>query len=75
MNPMLKRNICELPQYAMNKDISDLSSRHERYIGAPLMYACEFWTNHLRLSNAAYDDTGADIVKSVNLFFDENLLS
>jgi WD40 repeat protein len=75
MNQTLKRNICELPRYAMNDDIQDLPERHEKYIGASLMYACQFWANHLRLSNTAYDDSCAEIVQSVNRFFEESLLS
>jgi NACHT domain len=75
MHQTLKRNICELPRFAMNKDISDLPERCEKYIGAPLMYTCQFWANHLRLSNTAYDDPGAEIVKCVNRFFEESLLS
>jgi NACHT domain len=75
MHQTLKMNICELPRYAMNKDISNLPERHEKYIGASLMYACQSWANHLRLSSTAYNDSGAEIVKCVNRFFEENLLS
>jgi NACHT domain len=69
-----KRNMCRLPRYGMNDDIKDLSARCKKYIGAPLMYACEFWANHLRLSNAAYEDPGAQIVRSINGFVEECLL-
>jgi NACHT domain len=75
MNRTLKMNMCELPRYSMNNDIQDLPARRERYIGVPLMYACEFWANHLRLSNTAPDSAGAEIVNLISLFFEENLLS
>jgi hypothetical protein len=38
------------------------------------MYAYQFWAYHLRLSDIAYDDSGAKIVKYVNQFFEESLL-
>jgi WD40 repeat protein len=75
MNQTLKRNICELPRYAMNDDIEDLPMRREKYIEAPLMYACEFWANHLRLSDTACDDSCTETAKFVNLFFEESILS
>jgi NACHT domain len=75
MDQTLKRNICELPRYAMNDDIKDLPMRHEKYIGAPLMYSCEFWADHLRLSGAACDGSGMETVKFVNRFFEESVLS
>jgi WD40 repeat protein len=75
MNQALKRNMCKLPRYAMNNDIKDLPARLEEYVGAPLIYACEFWASHLRSSNAACDDPDAEIVKLVNCFAEENLLS
>jgi NACHT domain len=75
MNQTLKRNICDLPRYTMNSDIKDLPARRNKYIGESLMYTCEFWANHLLLSNASCDDPGAEIVKLVNCFVEENLLS
>jgi WD40 repeat protein len=75
MDRTLKRNICELPRYAMNDDIEDLPMRRETYIGAPLMYACEFWANHLRLSNTTCDDSCTETVKFVNRFFKKSVLS
>jgi NACHT domain len=75
MNQTLKSNMCELPRYAMNNNITDLPARREKYIGLPLIYACEFWISHLLLSSRAGDDTGAKIVELVNCFFDEHLLS
>jgi NACHT domain len=75
MNLTLKRNICQIPRYAMNKEIEDLPARRDKYIGAPLMYACKFWASHLGLSNTVCDDPSAEIVKLVNWFLEKNLLS
>jgi hypothetical protein len=75
MKPKLRRNMCGLPPYAMNNDIIDLPARREKYIGAPLVYACEFWINHLLSSNRVGDDTDGEIVELVNYFFEEHLLS
>jgi hypothetical protein len=75
MNATLKTNICHLPRYVMNNDIPDLSARREKYIGAPLMYACEFWANHLRLRTATCDNSCVEIVKFANCFAKENRLS
>jgi hypothetical protein len=71
----LKGNMCDLPRYAMNRDILDLPTRRENYIGAPLIYACEFWINHLLSSSEPLDDTEAQIVKLINHFFKKHLLS
>jgi NACHT domain len=75
MNSTLRTNICCLPRYAMNSDIKDLAARREKYIGPPLMYACEFWINHLLSSGRAGDVTSAEIVELVNYFFEEYLVS
>jgi hypothetical protein len=75
MNQTLKRNMCGLPRYALNEDIPDLSSCCETRIGAPLMYACEFWINHLLSSGRACDVIGAKTVKLMNFFFEEHSLS
>ncbi|KAF8966797.1 hypothetical protein BDZ97DRAFT_1917311 [Flammula alnicola] len=41
----LKKNICHLPPFSMNK-IMPLSSRRQK-IGEGLEYACRFWAQHL----------------------------
>jgi hypothetical protein len=75
MKPTLKRNICQLPRYVMNNDIKDLPARCETNIGAPLMYGCEFWMNHLLASSRPCDAIGTDTVELVNCFFEQHLLS
>jgi hypothetical protein len=75
MKATLKTNICRLPRYAVNDEINDLPARSEAYIGALLMYGCEFWMNHLLASSRPCDAIGADTVKLVNCFFEQHLLS
>jgi len=43
----LKKNICELDDYALLSEVEDLPNRRRAYIGDALGYACHFWTNHL----------------------------
>jgi hypothetical protein len=74
MKARLMKNICRLPRYAINNDIPDLPARQQKYIGAPLLYACSSWTKHLLLSSDAGDDTGT-VVRSVNDLFKHHLLS
>jgi hypothetical protein len=74
MELRLTRNICCLPRYAMNDGVEDLHARRNRYIGAPLSYACSSWAKHLQLSFNASDDTGI-VVKLVSHFFRHHLLS
>lgn len=45
MKKQLRKNICSLPPYAMNSDIS--LDRRRAYIGEPLEYACRFWVRHV----------------------------
>ena len=47
MKKCLKKNICDLDDYAILCEIEDLSVRRETCIGSSLDYACRFWTRHL----------------------------
>jgi len=47
MGEGLKRNICNLDDYAILSEIKDLSTYKKDYIGDALEYACHFWTKHL----------------------------
>jgi len=47
MGKRLKRNICNLDDYAVLSEVKDLSSRQKAYIGDALEYACKFWAKHL----------------------------
>jgi hypothetical protein len=74
MNEKLKRNICDLPPYAMNEDIDDLGERREKYIGGGLEYACRSWAKHLRFASC-HGTHVRDVVKSLEWFFNHKLLS
>ena len=47
MKERLKKNICDLDDYAVLGEVQDLSARRETCIGRSLEYACRFWTRHL----------------------------
>ena len=47
MNRRLKRNICELPDWVTNAEITDLNERAEEHIGQALEYACRSWHKHI----------------------------
>jgi hypothetical protein len=74
MNKVLKRNICDLPRYAMNDDVSDLSERKKRFIGNPLEYACKFWADHLHMAKISDKELISKIVASLTKFFQRDSL-
>ena len=47
MNRELKRNICKLPDGAVNSEVIDLRERTNEHIGQALEYACRSWYKHL----------------------------
>jgi hypothetical protein len=74
MNASLKKNICGLPPYVMNKDVDDLDACREKHIGRRLEYACRSWVNHLRLASSDGNDV-EHTVELVDYFFKHHLLS
>jgi NACHT domain len=74
MKMRLMKNICNLPQYAMNSDVEDLPARRELCIADPLSYACSSWAKHLQLSSQAGGNT-IPVLTLVNEFFTRHLLS
>jgi hypothetical protein len=75
MNTTLTKNICNLPLYSMNKDISDLSERRKQHIKAPLAYACSSWGKHLRSSGFKAGDDIRGIIGFVNDLLQKRFLS
>jgi hypothetical protein len=73
MNRKLKKNICGLPRYAMNREVEDLGERRKEYIGSGLEYACKSWARHLCITSR---DRGGvrDIIESLETFFKHNIL-
>ena len=47
MKEKLKRNICNLGDYAVLSEVKDLSTQKKDHICGALEYACQFWTKHL----------------------------
>ena len=47
MREKLKRNICNLEDYAILSDVKDFSTQKKDHIGETLEYTCQFWTKHL----------------------------
>ena len=73
MKEKLKKNICDLDDYAILSEVKDLRARRESCIGNGLEYACRFWTRHLARVTA----TGShvkEVQKAVDEFFAMRLL-
>ena len=66
MKEKLKKNICNLEDYAILSEIGDLCARREACVGGALEYACRFWTKHL----ARVPETGPH-VRGVQKVIDE----
>ena len=73
MEGRLKRNICNLDDYADLSNVYDLSARRKKYIGDGLEYACQFWTKHLTKSPTNGPDT-EKVQKAIDKFFTKHLL-
>jgi len=73
MKEKLKRNICELDDFAFLSKVEDLSDRQKDYIGDALGYACCFWTKHL-LGIPGSGPGGKEIQEAIERFFTTCLL-
>ena len=73
MQERLKRNICNLDDYAVLSEVKDLSTQKKDYIGGALEYACCFWTKHLLCipSNSPYSE---ELQRVIDQFFTIHLL-
>ena len=73
MKKRLKKNICDLKDYAVLSEVEDLPARRETCIGSSLEYACRSWTRHL--SNISSDGPCAKQVReAIDEFFTKRLL-
>ena len=72
MKKMLKKNICNLGDYAVLSEVQDLSTHQKMHIESSLEYACCFWTRHL--VKAPSDSYNAKIQKVIDEFFVTHLL-
>ena len=73
MKKRLKRNICNLDDYAVLSRVEDLSTRQNLYIGDALEYACRFWTRHL-VESSNNSNTIKEIEEAIDEFFTTYLL-
>ena len=73
MEERLKKNICNLDDYASLDKIEDLPTRRTMYIGGALEYACRFWTRHLVETPKSGHDA-EEIQKAIDKFFMTHLL-
>jgi len=73
MKDRLKKNICELDDYAVLTEVQDLSDRQKDHIGDALGYACQFWTKHLlEIPNSSPDVK--KVQQAIDKFFTTHLL-
>jgi len=72
MGERLKRNICNLEDYAILSEVKDLSACKE-YIGDALEYACCFWTKHLLKVPYSSPHVG-EVQEAIDKFFRTHLL-
>ena len=73
MGERLKRNICNLDDYAILSEVEDLSVHKEACIGDALEYACRFWTKHL-LGTPSKTPLIEEVQKAIDKFFTMHLL-
>jgi len=73
MGERLKRNICNLDDYAVLSEVKDLPTCQKVYIGDALEYACRFWPKHLLRIPISSPHT-EEVQKAVERFFKTHLL-
>jgi len=73
MRERLKRNICNLDDYAVLNEVGDLSTYKKDHIGDALEYACHFWTKHLVEIPSSSLIVG-EVQRAIDQFFTTHLL-
>jgi hypothetical protein len=69
----LKRNPCALPDFAMNRDITNVPELLEHKVGGGLRYACGYWAMHVQ-SSPTTNDYAIRLIASATEFFKNNAL-
>jgi hypothetical protein len=69
----LKPNPCDLPNFVMNQDVTDVPELLEDKVGGALRYACSHWALHVRCSSTDNDHAIRLITPTIK-FFQENAL-
>ena len=73
MEERLKRNICDLDNYAILSEVRDISTRRKECIGDALEYACRFWAKHL-VETSSSSHNIKKVLKAIDEFFTTYLL-
>ena len=73
MREKLRRNICNLDDYAILREVEDSSTRKRDYIGDALEYACQFWTRHL-LGVPSDSPCVQEVQRAIDQFFTTHFL-
>jgi len=73
MKNRLKKNICNLDDYAVLNRVKDLPLHRRGHIGDSLEYACCFWTRHL-METPTHGDEVEEVQKAIEEFFTRHLL-
>ena len=73
MEKRLKKNICNLDDYAVLSEVKDLSTHKKNHIGNALGYACQFWTRHL-LAIPSNSPHAEEVQIAIEKFFTVHLL-
>ena len=73
MGRKLKRNICNLDDYAVLSELNNLSTLKRIHIGDALEYACQSWTKHL-LGVPSSSPHAEEVQRAIVNFFTKHLL-
>ena len=73
MREGLKKNICNLDNYALLSEVEDISTCKKEHIRVALEYACQFWTKHLVCVPSSGHNV-EEVCKAVDEFFTKHLL-
>ena len=73
MREKLKRNICNLEDYAILSEVKDFSTQKKDHIGEALEYACQFWTKHL-LDVPSDSPCVQEVQRAIDQFFTTHFL-
>ena len=68
MKERLRKNICNLDDYAVLSEVKDLFTHQKDYIGDALEYVCCFWTKHL-LRIPSSGSHVEEVQKAIETFF------
>ena len=73
MKEKLKRNICDLDDYAILSEVEGFSAQKKDHIGDALEYACKFWTKHL-LGTPSNSPCVQEVQRAIDQFFTKHFL-